>query len=124
MQSPLFRVKLKFVIHDRAHLINFSKFSIIYLFLMIFINVFKLYRNIYRAIISIYVMIIKFNWKKRKKRANVLFLTLNSYINNFFDVIKMFKFNLIILNKSVIVEINNVKYMLYMYIMIFIENIK
>ena len=36
----------------------------------------------------------------------------------------MLKSNLIILNKNVIIEINNVKYMFYVYIIIFIKNIK
>ena len=47
MQFLFFRVKLKLIIHDRTHLINFSKSLIIYLFLITFINIFKLYRNIY-----------------------------------------------------------------------------
>ena len=61
MQFSFFYIKLKFIIYDRAHLINFLKFSIIYLFLIIFINTFKLYRNIYQIIINIYVMIIELN---------------------------------------------------------------
>ena len=61
MQLSSFRIKLKLIIHDRAHLINFLKFSIIYLSLLIFINAFELYRNIYQAIMNIYVMIIELN---------------------------------------------------------------
>ena len=61
MQFPFFRAKLKFTIHDRTYLTNFSNFFIIYLSLLIFINIFKLYRNIYRAIINIYIMIVEFN---------------------------------------------------------------
>ena len=61
MQFSSFRVKLKFAIHDRAHLINFLKSSIIYLSLLTFINTFELYRNMYRTIMRIYVMIIKLN---------------------------------------------------------------
>ena len=124
MQFSFFRVKLKLIIHDRAYLINFSKFSIICLFLLIFINAFELYRNMYRAIMRIYVIIVEFNWRERKRRANVLFLTLNFHINNFFDIIKVFEFDLLIFDKDIVIEINNVKYVLYVYIITFIEDIK
>ena len=124
MQFSSLRAKLKLIIHNRVYLINFSKFSIICLFLLIFIDAFELYRNMYRAIMKIYVIIIELNWRERKRRVNVLFLTLNSHVNNFFDVIKVFKSDLLILDKGVVIEINNIKYVLYVYIMIFIEDIK
>ena len=61
MQFSSFRIKFKFAIHDRAHLINFSKFSIICLSLLIFIDAFELYRNMYRMIMKIYVTIVELN---------------------------------------------------------------
>ena len=36
----------------------------------------------------------------------------------------MLEFNLITLDKDVVIEINNIKYVLYIYIIIFIEDIK
>ena len=61
MQFPFFYIKLKFIIYNRIYLINFLKKKIIYLFILIFINIFDLYYNIYYLIFKIYVIIIKLN---------------------------------------------------------------
>ena len=59
--------------------------------------------------------------KKKKKKKS---LALNSHENNFFNIIKNFKFDLTILNKDVFIEINNIHYTFYIFIIIFIKNIK
>ena len=61
MQSPFFHAELELTTYNRAYLINFSKSPLIYLLILIFINIFDLYRNIYRSILRIYVIIMRLN---------------------------------------------------------------
>ena len=74
----------------------------------------------------IYITIIELIWRERKRRVNILSLILNLYINDFIDIIKILKLNLIILNRGVKININKIKIFIYIYIYIitFIKDIK
>ena len=61
---------------------------------------------------------------KAKKKINILLLILNLYNNEFVNIIEIIKFELIKLNKKVLIKINKIKYIIYVFIIIFVKNIK
>lgn len=72
-QSSSLRVELKFKKFTRSHfIINFIQ-KCISVSLLIFIDDFGFYRNSYRTLMKIYVIVIVFIFKKRIRRTNVFF---------------------------------------------------
>lgn len=55
--------------------------------LYFYIDAFRLYRNIYRALIGIYLFIAVLTNKERSRRANIIPLTLSLYGYNLSEVI-------------------------------------
>lgn len=72
--------------------------------LIIFIDAFGLYRNLYRSLIGIYFIIAVLNTRKRDRRANVFPLILRLYGSNFVDIVEAIKL-LAILNRGIEVYI-------------------
>ena len=81
MLSVLLRGELELSTYGRAYLTNFhiQIYSTLCIPLLTFIDVFGLYRNMYRLLTSIYATIAALNWRERKRRANVLPLALGLY---------------------------------------------
>lgn len=91
--------------------------------LIIFINAFSLYRNLYRLLIGIYFILVLLSSRERDRRANVFPLTLGPYSSNFADVVEAIKL-LTVLNRGVkvyILGIGNV--LLIAFIFAFLSNI-
>ena len=78
----------------------------------------------YKSILEVYLIIVRLNQRERKKRVNVFSLALESYNNDFADIIKVIKFDMIKLNKNVLMEMNNVKHIICVYIITLIDDIK
>lgn len=55
--------------------------------LYFYIDAFSLYRNIYRALIGIYLFLTPLTNKERRRRANIIPLTLGPYSYNLLEVI-------------------------------------
>lgn len=120
------RTKLKIQKFIKQHFVN--KFDIfhtnhfvIFLFLFMFINEFDFYRNMYRTLMKFYVNIISFNFRKRTRRINVLFLILNSHDNNFNDVVHALQ-KFYQLNADKIIQINEIFILICVFIMTFLND--
>lgn len=72
--------------------------------LIIFINMFGLYCNLYRLLIGIYFILVLLSSRERDRRANVFPLTLGLYGLNFVDIVEVIKL-LTVLDRSVKVYI-------------------
>lgn len=59
--------------------------------LMIFIDTFSLYRNLYRLLIGIYFILVLLSSRERDRRANVFPLILGPYGSNFADIVEAIK---------------------------------
>ena len=59
-----------------------------------------------------------------KKKINILLLILNSYNNKFVNIIEIIKFKLIKLNEKMLIKIDKMKYIIYIFTIIFIKNMK
>lgn len=55
--------------------------------LYFYIDAFGLYRNIYRALIGVYLFLAPLTNKERRRRANIIPLTLGPYSCNLLEVI-------------------------------------
>lgn len=91
--------------------------------LLIFIDAFGLYRNLYRSLIGIYFIIIVLSTRKRDRRANIFPLILGLYRSNFADIIEAIKL-LAILDRGVKVYIPRAgKVLLVAFTIAFLGNI-
>lgn len=91
--------------------------------MLTFIDVFGLYRNLYRLLIGIYFILVSLYARKRDRRANVFPLTLGLYGSNFVDVIEAIKL-LATLNRRIkiyILDIGNI--LLVAFTIAFLSNI-
>lgn len=68
-------------------------------------NNFELYRNSYKSLIKVYIMLISLNFNERIRRINVYSLTLESYNNNINDVLDIL-LSLRNLDKDVILNLS------------------
>ena len=123
LSAPL-RGELELSTHSRSHLLGFSQNPCISIPLVTFIDAFGLYRNMYRSLMGIYVTIAGLDWRERKRRSNVLPLALGPHGSNFTDVIKVLEPGLAALDRGVLVDINNVRYLLCVYTMVFTGDMK
>lgn len=71
----------KFNEKTQNHVISFP--------LLTFIDGFRLYRNMYRSLMGVYMIPASFSFQERNCRANVLLLTLGPHGSNFGNVIKV-----------------------------------
>ena len=93
------RAELKIKKFIRNHFVkNFDRQECIFVSLLIFIDDFEFYRNSYRTLMKIYVIVTALIFKKRIRRINVFFFTFEFHDNNFADVIDALK-SLISLNE-------------------------
>ena len=52
-----------------------------------FINDFDFYRNMYRTLMNMYLIIVAFSFRERARKANVFSFTLKFHDSNFSDVV-------------------------------------
>ena len=93
-QSHFLRVELELRKFTREHFVfNFDNqtSSCLSLSLTLFIDEFELYKNSYRSLMRIYLIIAAFFVKKRSRMFNVLPLTLDSHDSNMKDVVTSFQ---------------------------------
>lgn len=93
------------------------------LLLLTFIDVFSLYRNLYRLLIGIYFILALLYGYKRNRRVNVFPLTLGPYSSNFVDIVEAIKL-LAVLDRGVevyILGIGNI--LLIAFTLAFLSNI-
>ena len=122
-QSSLLRTKLKFKTFTRFYFVkkNFFFSKCISMSLFIFIDDFELYRNSYRILMKMYVIVIVFIFKKRNRKINVFFLILELHDSNFSDVIKVLIY-LMFLNQNELLIINNEKIFVCVFILIYFDD--
>ena len=128
-QTHFIREELKLSIYTRQHFVqNFdkSKFSsvrCVSLSLLTFIDEFELYCNMYKTLMSMYVMFAAFSFRERTRQVNVLSLTLESHESNFFDVIAVLRSSLTSLERDELLKLNDKqKIFLCVFILSFLED--
>lgn len=88
-----------------------------------FIDIFGLYRNIYRLLIGCYLFNATLKNKDRNRRANIILLTLGLYSCNLLAVIEAVSPILVVLDASIKIELaNRTKKIVYAFIFVFISN--
>lgn len=123
------RAELKIREFKRSHFVNnFDNRSIsrnqsrcISMSLLIFIDDFELYRNSYRNLIKIYVIVTALIFKERARRTNVFFFIFESHDSNFADVIEIMK-SFVLLNEDIKVFINKQKTFLCVFTLVYIDD--
>jgi hypothetical protein len=116
------RAELEINEFTRSHFVkNFADKSIRRLSvpLLTFIDGFGLYRNSYRSLIGIYLIMACLTFRERHRRANVLPLTLGPHGNNFPDIVDALQ-SLYPLDHGVYMEINGQKCFVCVFILCFL----
>ena len=78
----------------------------------------------YKSIFKVYVIIVKLNWRERKRRINVFSFIFEFYNNDFADIIKVIEFVITKLNKRVLININEIEYIMCVYIITYVDDMK
>ncbi|KAH8744115.1 hypothetical protein F5882DRAFT_313248, partial [Hyaloscypha sp. PMI_1271] len=89
---------------------------------LIFINGFGVYRNSYRTLIGIYIILARLSTKERSRRANIFLITLRPHGLNFDEVIKALAL-LRPLDKGINTTINSEDIFLAIFYLCFIRDI-
>lgn len=100
-------------------------FAILYLFLsyFLFIDNFDVYRNIYRALKTFYLILACLLYKKRRKVVNVFTLTLEFYETNLKTIVKVFFKSIKQLNRDIKdMQINRKSTSIYVFTIELIED--
>lgn len=101
-----------------------SDIEVILVPLYFYIDVFSLYRNIYRALIGVYLFLAPLTNKERRRRANIIPLTLGPYSCNLLEVIDAIGAVVAALNAGIEIQlVNRTKKIVYAQILAFISNI-
>lgn len=87
-----------------------------------FLDGFGLYRNIYRSLIGFYVSNARLLLKERKRRTNLILLTIGPYRSNLTDVVNMIGLLLTELDASIVISINGVETIVCIILLFFISN--
>lgn len=82
--------KLKIAVFEKKILISRLENQIKFFSLLFFVDVFKLYRNMYRNLIKIYVFSADLNVAKRQKNKNCHVFIFEPHEINFNDIINIF----------------------------------
>lgn len=76
--------------------------------LVLFINNFKIYKNIYRAFKNFYITFINFNYKKQRYKSNNFTFTLKLYSIKLENIVYNFKLAIKKLKRSIIFNIKKI----------------
>lgn len=87
-----------------------------------FLDGFGLYRNIYRSLIGFYISNARLLLKERKRRTNLILLTIGPYRSNLADVMNIISLLLTELDASIVISINSVETIVYIMLLFFISN--
>lgn len=87
-----------------------------------FLDGFGLYRNMYRSLIGFYVSNARLLLKERKRRTNLILLTIGPYRSNLADVVNVIGLLLTELDASIVISINSVETIVYVMLLFFISN--
>lgn len=123
LSAPI-RGALELTTYGRAYLASFATSPCLSVPLLTFIDAFGLYRNMYRSLMGIYVTMAGLSWRERKRRANVLPLTLGPHASDFTDVIKILEPGLAALDRGLKVDINGVETLICVFTMAFTGDMK
>lgn len=92
--------------------------------LLFYIDVFSLYRNIYRALIGVYLFVARLTNKERSRRANIIPLTLSLYGYNLVEVIDTIGAIIAALDTRIEIElVDSTRIIVYTLILAFLGNI-
>lgn len=107
-QSSPIRGELEITEYTRQYLIdNFDRRStVISVPVLTFIDGFGLFRNMYRTLMGVYLIIAAFTFREHSRRSNVLLLTLSPHGSNFSDVVNALQ-ALYHLDAGQVLQINN-----------------
>ena len=115
------KIELKIREFTRNHFVQNFRHSCISISLFIFIDDFDLYRNNYRSLMNMYVIVTALIFKKRTRRANVFSLIFEFHESNFSDVIEALKF-FISLNEDMKLMINEQKTFVCVFTLTYIDD--
>ena len=87
-----------------------------------FADGFGLYRNIYRSLMGIYLIIAVFTLKDRARKKNVLLLTLSPYGSKMNDVVDSITPFIQQLDGGIEIEINRVSTLVFTFIFAFVRD--
>lgn len=91
--------------------------------LVIFLDAFSLFRNIYRSLLGFYFLNSAFTLKERNRRINLILFTIGLYSSNSSDVIATIALLLVPLNTSIKIVLNRVETVVYTILFFFISDI-
>jgi len=121
--SSSMRGELEIQIYKKKYLEDkFVDRDIILYSILFFINGFDFFRNMYRSLISWYLILVALNLKNRNRRTNVFVLTLDSYDFNFSNVVAAVESRLIALDRRINIIIKNKRFFVYVFNLDFIED--
>ncbi|KAL9635849.1 MAG: hypothetical protein Q9204_002463 [Flavoplaca sp. TL-2023a] len=114
--SPPPRGELELAHYGRPHLERYAVQKTLSIPLIVFIDAFGVYRNMYRSLMGIYATVAALNWRERKRRSNVFPLTLGPYASEFSDVLQTLQPNLSQLHEgNVVMDIDGEETILLAY---------
>lgn len=87
-----------------------------------FLDGFGLYRNMYRSLIGFYVSNAGLSLKERKRRTNLILLTIGPHRSNLADVVNIIGLLLTELDASMVISINSVETIVCVMLLFFIGN--
>lgn len=118
------RAELKIKIFGRDYLIVQLLNKVKSLSMIIFVNEFEFYRNMYRILTDVYAVPAELTINERQKSRNVYIIILSFHESEFNDVINSFRINLKIADCEYIVDICEMKTSMWASVMIWLKNMK
>ena len=116
------RKNLKIIHFDRQYVKNFFFIFHKFVFYFLFIDDFKIYRNIYRALKIVYLIFICLTYEHRRKITNVFILILNSHKANMQNVVEIIAKLIKKFDRDLKMKINEKLIFMCVFAMIFIDN--
>jgi hypothetical protein len=107
-QLCFLRDELELMIFDREFLTSQLNKKIQFCSFVIFVNVFDLYRNMYKFLIEMYALSTTLFHKERQKNINCFVLILNSHEINFKNIINFLRIETKILDRDCQFRINEI----------------
>jgi hypothetical protein len=118
------RKKLELKTFDKKWLIRNLNQKMLSFFLLIFIDEFDLYRNVYHFVSDIYAMSIAFCELKKQKNSNTFILILSLHEEKLNDVVNCFQIDLKIIDRDCFLNINEEQIFVWSFVVTFLEDMK
>ena len=97
------------MIFFRNYLIFQLNNNVIFLLLIIFVDKFEVYRNMYRFFTNVYVVSAKFSFFEKQKNFNSYIITFESHESKFNNIMNCFRINIKITNRNWTIDFRNEK---------------